>query len=90
MSEIIKKMVNRIDNDFLKKSEFIHNILACVLERTNEELDEINMPDFLDLLKEKDRYPGEFQHAFYIFELKLSMMFTTIKAEIMKGILKES
>ena len=88
VEEIIEALCDHFEDKRLRevKLEFISYIMNVVLEKTNQELEESNLLDFMTLLQKKDHYQDEFKEAIILFEKNLRKQMENITYEIVKGI----
>ena len=68
------------------KLEFTRHVLDVCLEKTNEELRNLGMIDFMFYLSHKDQAPLEYRHARIIFMRHLKGLFGNISSEIITGL----
>jgi len=84
--KIPKELRKKYANNIPGKLEFVSHLLTTTLEKTNIELDQANLRNFLFYRDNKERYPDEFNHAFAIFEANLRYFQEKISSELLNGV----
>jgi len=93
--EKVEKVVDALYGHFEEKKaktariEFTTFMLNKALESTNKELSELNLLNFMELLKNREHYQEEFKEALIIFENKLREHLEKIIYEIIMGIMED-
>lgn len=90
LSDPQEKLIVKNYLEGLKKQkrnlDFVNDLLDIVKQKTNQELDELNMRDFMYYLNNKDSYFREYQHAKAIFMRHLEELLRKMVIEIIKGL----
>lgn len=88
MWKILTALCDRSEEKRLReaKLEFMSYVLDIALKKTNQELEEINLLDFMVLLQEKDHYQEECKEAIMLFENNLREQMEKIIYDTIQGI----
>ena len=96
-NEKVMEIVYALSGHFEKKFEkdqkkqeklgkaFLEQIINKAIERTNQELEQINLPKFQEIHQNKLLYHDEFKEAIYIFEMYLQNFLSEIKRSIINA-----
>ena len=89
--EVIDALCDHFEDKRLKeaKLEFMSFVLDVTLEKTNQELEESNLLDFMKLLQNKDHYQEEFKEAIFLFEKNLREYMEKITYDVIQRITED-
>lgn len=87
--KISEELIKKYGQDKPGKVAFVCHILHMALEKTNDQLDQENMQDYLYYDKHKDRYPEEYNYAKAIFGNEIHKVMVNIETTIKEGVFQE-
>ncbi|KKM74177.1 hypothetical protein LCGC14_1402930 [marine sediment metagenome] len=87
LGNVIDALYGHFEEKSLKESKlaFVSYIMNIALEKTNHELEQMNMMKFLELHNNKHHYSDEFKEAMVIFENNLREYLEKIIHKLIKG-----